>query len=212
MKLHKHKILRGGLAFLFFLVLLLSVSGCSEPAVEEEFHETGAPSSITDVPLVEEKASEGEPEKTAKETVQPMPVATCHLSITCQQLVVNLSRLPVGKQGLVPGYGEILPLTEFNWQEGDTVFDLLQRGTRQQGIHMEFTRTPIYNSTYIEGIHNLYEFDAGELSGWMYRVNGVFPNRGASAYVLKAGDVVEWIFTLDLGRDVGGDYLEQKGE
>ncbi len=77
---------------------------------------------------------------------------------------------------------------------------------------MEFTRTPIYNSTYIEGIHNLYEFDGGELSGWMYRVNGTFPNRGASAYRLTDGDQVEWVYTLDLGRDVGGDYLEQKGE
>ena len=28
------------------------------------------------------------------------------------------------------------------------------------------SKTPIYNSAYIEGIHNLYEFDCGSLSGW----------------------------------------------
>lgn len=27
------------------------------------------------------------------------------------------------------------------------------------------TDTPVYNSAYIEGIHNLYEFDVGKLSG-----------------------------------------------
>ncbi len=71
---------------------------------------------------------------------------------------------------------------------------------------MEFEDTPIYNSAYIEGIANLYEFDCGELSGWMYKVNGWFPNYGCSRYQLKAGDKVEWVYTCDLGVDVRGYY------
>ena len=71
---------------------------------------------------------------------------------------------------------------------------------------MEFSVTPIYDSAYIEGIANLYEFDCGELSGWMYRVNGWFPNYGCSRYVLQDGDTVEWLYTCDLGEDVGGGY------
>lgn len=43
----------------------------------------------------------------------------------------------------------------------------------------------MYNSAYIEGINNLYEFDCGSLSGWMYKVNEWFPNYGCSRYVLK---------------------------
>jgi len=43
------------------------------------------------------------------------------------------------------------------------------------------------------------------LSGWMYTVNGEFPGRGCSQYELKPGDIIEWIFTCDLGRDIGGD-------
>ena len=62
----------------------------------------------------------------------------------------------------------------------------------------------MYNSAYIEGINNLYEFDCGELSGWMYKVNGWFPNYGCSRYQLKEGDVIEWVYTCDLGVDVGG--------
>jgi len=90
--------------------------------------------------------------------------------------------------------------------EGDTVFSVLQRETRASNMHMEFSSNPMFNSVYIEGINNLYEFDFGELSGWMYRVNGWFPNYGSSAYTLKAGDVVEWVYSCNLGNDVGGGY------
>ena len=64
---------------------------------------------------------------------------------------------------------------------------------------------------YIEGIHNLYEFDCGDLSGWMYKVNGWFPNYGCSRYQLKQGDVIEWVYTCDLGKDVGGGNAVGQG-
>lgn len=69
----------------------------------------------------------------------------------------------------------------------------------------------MYNSAYIEGIHNLYEFDVGELSGWMYSVNDWFPNYGCSRYQLQDGDVVEWVYTCDLGEDVGRGFTENRG-
>ena len=37
----------------------------------------------------------------------------------------------------------------------------------------------------------------------MYRVNGEFPNKGCSDYELNDGDVIEWAYTCDLGRDIG---------
>ena len=77
---------------------------------------------------------------------------------------------------------------------------------KKAGVHMEFADTPMYNSVYIEGIGNLYEFDCGERSGWMYRVNGWFPNYGCSRYQLEPGDTVEWVYTCDLGADVGGAF------
>ena len=77
---------------------------------------------------------------------------------------------------------------------------------RTRHTFMKNVNTPIYNSAYIEGIHNLYEFDVGEGSGWMYSVNGWYPNYGCSRYALQDGDVVEWRYTCDLGYDVGGGY------
>ena len=98
----------------------------------------------------------------------------------------------------------IFPAAEVTFYEGESVFDVLWREMKRGGIHMEFVNTPIYNSAYIEGIHNLYEFDCGELSGWMYKVNGWFPNYGCSRYRLLPGDTVEWVYTCTLGVDVGG--------
>ena len=108
-----------------------------------------------------------------------------------------------GKADIVPPDGVLLPETTVAFSEGDTVFDVLQQVCRAQGIHMESTWTPAYNSAYIEGIGNLYEFDCGELSGWMYSVNGVWPDYGCSGYTLHDGDTVVWSYTCDLGRDVG---------
>ena len=90
------------------------------------------------------------------------------------------------------------------FHEGESVFNILRRETKKNKIHMEFVNTPVYGTAYIEGIGNLYEFDCGELSGWMYKVNGVFPSRGSSNVKLKPGDVIEWVYTCDLGADVGG--------
>ena len=59
---------------------------------------------------------------------------------------------------------------------------------------------------YVEGINQLYEFDCGKNSGWMYSVNGEYPNYGASSYNLKDGDKVEWRYTCNLGSDVGDKY------
>ena len=106
----------------------------------------------------------------------------------------------------MPGDGVIFPAQEVSFYEGESVFNVLQREMEKAKIHMEFVSTPMYNSAYIEGINNLYEFDCGELSGWMYKVNDWFPNYGCSRYQLKDGDVVEWVYTCDLGVDVGGFY------
>jgi len=110
------------------------------------------------------------------------------------------------KVELVPEDGMIFPATEVTFYEGESVFNVLQREMKKARIHMEFSSVPIYNSVYIEGINNLYEFDCGELSGWMYKVNNWFPNYGCSRYGLKEGDIVEWVYTCDLGVDVGGFY------
>ena len=128
---------------------------------------------------------------------------SCTVSISCAALLNNMDWLDEDKRELVPPDGVILPRTETALNDGESVFDVLKRLCRDKGIQMEASMTPVYDSAYIEGINNLYEFDAGESSGWMYSVNGAFPAVGCSKYPLKNGDSVCWVYTCDMGRDVG---------
>lgn len=129
---------------------------------------------------------------------------TCTLSVSCATILDNMNLCDPEKRELVPEDGWILKPMTVTFAENESVFNVLQRTLKEQGIHMEFEYTPAYHTAYIEGINNLYEFDVGELSGWMYSVNGWFPIYGCSRYRLQDGDVVEWKYTCDLGKDVGG--------
>ena len=151
-------------------------------------------------PVPEGKPMPVEPEN---QEINNKKTYTCTFSIECSTILNNLSDLDPDKRHLVPSDGVILPPTKVTFYEGESVYDVLQRVCRENNIHMESSWTPVYNSAYIEGINNLYEFDCGELSGWMYRVNGWYPNYGCSRYQLADGEKVEWRYTCDLGNDVG---------
>ena len=151
---------------------------------------------------------EGRPVPVEPEEVTISDTAyTCTLTVRCDTILDNLGWLDPTKTELGPENGVIFPETTVTFYEGESVFHVLRREMKKAGIHMEFENTPIYNSAYIEGIGNLYEFDCGELSGWTYRVNGWFPNYGCSRYQLRPGDTVEWLYTCKLGVDVGANII-----
>lgn len=141
-------------------------------------------------------APAGEPE--------PERPLTCTVSVSCAALLDHMDLLDESKHALVPEDGVLLPETQVFFAAGESVYDVLQRVCEASRLHMEAEFTPLYDSYYIQGIGNLYEFDAGSLSGWMYAVNGWFPNYGCSRYELRDGDTVAWVYTCDLGADVGG--------
>ena len=163
---------------------------------------------------------EAEPPQEPVPPVEPQPVVpepvppqeqqptqtelTCSLEIRCDKLIGN-GNLDPDKVELVPEDGSLFLVTDVVFFEGESVFNVLQRTMKQNKQHLEFVQTPLYNSAYIEGICNLYAYDAGDLSGWMYSVNGAFPNYGCSQYVVQAGDVIVWHYTCDLGADLGAE-------
>jgi hypothetical protein len=104
----------------------------------------------------------------------------------------------------VMGMGYFMSARTVTFSQGESVFDVLQRECRNSGIPMEHSFYPLYDSVYVEGINNLYEFDGGAQSGWMYSVNGWYPNYGCSVYTLSDGDVIRWRYTTSLGADIGG--------
>ena len=169
------------------------------PAPSPEDGEPEEPAPAPEEPD-KENPEPAEPEDAAPPAEEPL----CTLSISCATVLDHMDQLDGEKSGLIPENGWILAAAQVPFTEGESVFDLLQRVCRQEGIHMEFSTTPLTGSAYLEGIHNLYEFDCGPLSGWVYCVNGWFPNYGCSQYVLQDGDTVAWLYTCDLGEDVGG--------
>lgn len=203
----------GGLSATEKMDLAKEIAGGSSPGVEEgskNYSEaqgmvidsaTGKDKYLTD-PVPEGKPVPVEPENVEISDVEH----TCTLSVRCDTILDNIDWLDKGKVELVPEDGVIFATAQVTFYEGESVFNVLQREMKKAKIHMEFVNTPMFNSAYIEGINNLYEFDCGELSGWMYKVNEWFPNYGCSRYQLKEGDKVEWVYTCNLGIDVGGYY------
>lgn len=94
--------------------------------------------------------------------------------------------------------------TELEIEEGDTVMETLIAITKKHDVQMEYQGGQ-GAMAYVKGIGNVYEFDRGQGSGWMFRINGIFPNRGAGVIPLQDGDRVEWLYTTDLGEDLGAD-------
>ncbi|MEG1441849.1 MAG: DUF4430 domain-containing protein [Oscillospiraceae bacterium] len=154
-----------------------------------------------------EPVPEGEKTPVEPETVTVSDTEkTCTLTVKCDTILPNISNFDTNKLDIVPKDGIIFATKSVSFNEGESVFNVLLREMKKNKIHFEFTNTPIYNSAYIEGINNIYEFDCGELSGWMYRVNDWFPNYGCSRYQIEDGDNIELLYTCDLGRDIGGEY------
>lgn len=181
-----------------------------QPTTEEEPGQNTTEAPTTERPAhqkPEKPATTEEPETTEQKPAEEQTY-TCTISINCDNILKNWNMLDRSKQSCVPADGWILKEVEVEFKKGQTVFDVLKDITKKKSIQLEYSFTALYGSYYIEGIHNLYEFDCGELSGWEYCVNGKFPAFGCSKYVLKDGDKIEWKYTCDLGADVGNPYFE----
>lgn len=129
----------------------------------------------------------------------------CYITITCNTALES-GELSEAMLEILPENGVILENYEAKYEDGESVFDVIARAVRENKIHMEYSGTK--SVPYIEGVANLYEFDCGSLSGWMYRVNGWFPSFGMGQYKVERGDSIELIYTCDLGKDVGDNYMK----
>lgn len=101
---------------------------------------------------------------------------------------------PVGEQWAGEMAKKAIPV-----EAGETAYSLLEKS----GAVLDVDKNTQYG-VYIRGINGLSEFDRGKDSGWLYRVNGVFPGHSCAYEKIKKGDYVEWLYTRNLGKDVGG--------
>jgi hypothetical protein len=107
----------------------------------------------------------------------------------------------------IKGYeGVILPKTEVEIKKGDTVLSITRRVLDSKGIDFRI------RSGYVVGIDGQNEFDKGPTSGWMFSVNGDFPGIGPGSVTVEDGDYIQWLYTTNLGEDIGNIYEEPRKE
>lgn len=150
------------------------------------------------------KEPDKKPEDTPSEGSEiPEGYITCTIEIRCDSLSSDMSKLTdESVRAYVPADGVILNNTTVTIPEGESVYYALRTACRQNQIAFDAEYTAIYDSSYVKGIQYLYEEDAGENSGWMYKVNDIVPNYGCSKYIVQQGDRIQWEYTCDLGKDI----------
>ncbi len=132
---------------------------------------------------------------------------TSDINTVTVSLTVECSTIPdSGKYdeslSTVPADGIILATAQYDIISGSTVFELMSSALKSSQVQFDYTGNGVTESVYVKGIDNIYEYDYGDLSGWMYSVNGEYPQQACSEYTLSDGDVVVWSYTCDLGRDL----------
>lgn len=97
--------------------------------------------------------------------------------------------------------GQIVSQTNVELKEGDTVLDVTRRIVKQRGIQISVRGAGA--GAYVEGIDNLYEFDEGQNSGWMIRLDGQLIKQSAGATPISEGQTIYWFYTTN--------YLKESG-
>ncbi len=121
------------------------------------------------------------------------------ISVDCKVLLNNPEVVPNNLKDYLPDGGYIVKPTKVHLNKGDTAFSVIMRTAKEKGVQLEYSG---HDQVYIEGINYFYEFSCGELSGWVYGVNGVRSKVSCSDQTLKNGDVINFSYTLNLGNDV----------
>lgn len=170
-----------------------------EPA-KENAAETETDIAVEGSPATEEAPSKQVPAKAAVATNAPKeaPAFPATKEASVEEAPEPLSTVSISIIG-DEQKGIILESISVDWQDGDSVLDVLKQVTKSNRIPLEYRGSGILS--YVEGIANLYEFDQGAGSGWLFKVNGQFADKSAGAVKLSKGDVVEWIYSIELIED-----------
>lgn len=111
--------------------------------------------------------------------------------------------------------GTVIEAVEVPFVKGDSIADVTVRLLDALGMEYEFTGT-VDSGFYLAALKNfelngtyyptLGEFDGGKDSGWCVRLNNWHIDRSAAEIEVGDEDVVSWLYTCQLGADIGADY------
>lgn len=203
--MQKNKIKTFALLIIALLFVFCSCKNISEQSVstpdqqieQTVLNEEKAPVKTEDTAALPTEITQKAEHSQSTIAEEPETQLTCSLAIRCDDVLKNPESLKEDKKSVIPADGIILFLTDVVFTEGESVFDVVLREVKKAQIHFEFEKTPMYDSAYIRGIGNLYEFDCGDCSGWQYKVNDKKPTYGCSQYILKDKDKIEFFYSCN---------------
>jgi hypothetical protein len=82
-----------------------------------------------------------------------------------------------------------------SFSEGDSALDILIAAVQEAKLQLEYDGTG--GLAYVRGINDLYEFDEGPESGWVYTVNGERINESAGSFTPEDGDIIVWQYIVE---------------
>ena len=127
---------------------------------------------------VKDNANEsGSDSKGENKSEKPMGKETVTLSI-------------VGSKSIAPNDGVILPATDVEISDGDTVYTLLDRVCKDKGITLDVIEDG--DGVFVNGIEGIVCFADGSSRAWDFTVNGRSTGRDSANSPIKGGDVIVW--------------------
>lgn len=136
-------------------------------------------------------------EPTQTPAVEKEKKHTCSFTIECRLILDRKDLWRDGLEEVVPGDGVFFS-GKIRYKKGQSVYDVLKKICDKNDILLDADYTPLYDTYYVRGIGNLYEFDCGSESGWKYKVNGVLPGVGSSLYEIKDDDEIVFFYDTEI--------------
>lgn len=125
---------------------------------------------------------------TTTTTTTTKPSNICYMTIECKSILDNTDKLKAGHNKYVPADGYILNSFEYEYNDGDTAYTVLDEVCKINNIKLT-AKSTMYG-TYVSGINNIDEFDCGNQSGWLYSVNNEFPPKSCDNYEISDNDSI----------------------
>lgn len=132
------------------------------------------------------------------ETQKPEPeYIYCTVEIDCSDIVKNKDNFNKEQQVLydryVDGKRTILSPVTVKVKNKSSAYKAVELACKQNGI--KITKKNSGFGVYVVGFDGINEKMFGQRSGWLYYVNSKSPSFSSSAYELKDGDKVSFVYT-----------------
>ena len=100
--------------------------------------------------------------------------------------------------------GVLVDGVEIGLPEGATAYDAVKSAC-------DAAKAPVVKNgegeaLYIESVSSLSAGDCGDLSGWLFNINGKYGSEGINAAKVADGDAVNLLYTVNMGEDIGASF------